>query len=110
MRATGHITLSGADVYLRFEATDEAVTRLTRGYRRLDAREARETVDSLVTHANEYWLKDQPSLPNRHQVHWEDLGRIERPEVYHKSPMSGNDNYLVVDPARGLVYFYHFNI
>lgn len=110
IRATGHISLGGADVFLRFKATPAAIRTLTQGYVQVRSEDSKSVLEWL-TMAYGYWAAGQKQEAGEaHEVRWDELRRLHKPEVYEKSPQdNGAQDTLVVDRSRQMVYFYHWN-
>ncbi|HTE19888.1 MAG TPA: hypothetical protein VK689_16105, partial [Armatimonadota bacterium] len=111
LRATGHISLGGATVWMRFRADERTFSALTRNYRRLPANETTGAVQSLAEEGSiSSPEKEMPGLPEEHRVRWHELKRIRGPEVYESTPYYGGyHSTLVLDRSRRLAYFYHWN-
>ena len=111
IRAEGHSTLGGAAIWMRFRADEGAVAKLTRGYKRLLAKEANERLKELTAKGSSTDPNMEPfRQQERYPVRWEGLKKIRSPEVYEKPyEYGGIDDTLVVDRDRRLVYYYHWN-
>jgi hypothetical protein len=111
LRATGYRSIGGAAVWMRFRATRDVLPSLTRGYKKLAPKEAREAARSLTEEGTvSQPEKEPPGLPEEHRVHWEEIRKISSPEVYEKpQEYAGSDDTLVLDRSRRLVYFFHWN-
>ena len=110
IRATGHISLGGADVFMRFAATPAAIRTFTRGYARVRAEDSKSVLAWLATPYGYWAVGQKQEAGEAHEVHWDELRRIREPEAYEKSPPdNGAQDTLVVDRSRGIAYFYHWN-
>lgn len=111
IRATGHISVGGADVWMRFRIEETALVTITRGYTKLSLQESRKAVEHLVEEsgiANPPTTRPNPS--EEHRVHWDGLRRITQPVAYSRpNEAGGNTTWLVIDAPRRLAYFYHWN-
>ena len=111
IRAEGHSTFGGAAIWMRFHADEGAVARLTRGYKRLSAKEAKERLKGLTEKGSSTDPTTEPYKQwERYPVRWEGLKKIRTPEVYEKPyEYAGVEDTLVVDRDRQTVYYYHWN-
>jgi len=111
VRARGHISVGGAEVWMRFRAPKSDLRALTLGYTRLSSADARDRVHYLTEEGGVADAPaDRPNLDQEHRLHWMGLRCILRPEVF-VNPLqnSGSQSTLVVDRPGELVYFYHWN-
>jgi hypothetical protein len=110
IRSTGHISLGGADVWLRFRVTDAALIPLLADYRRVKPSEAKSGVEAVAEKVpfTPFRKADAPLRPE-HQVRWNELMQIKSPEVYLSRLEYRTHDRLVLDRGQGLVYFYHWN-
>jgi hypothetical protein len=111
VRATGYSNIGGAAVWMRFRATPDALPSLTRGYKKLAPKEAREAARSLMEAGTiSQPEKEPPGLPEEHRAHWEGIRKIRSPQAYEKlHEYGGISDTLVLDRERMLVYFFHRN-
>jgi hypothetical protein len=112
IRAAGRIWLGGRDVYLRFQATDEAIQRLTRGSQRtVGDRETNECIQS--TRMEDRLVGDHRWMRWKEWVHWDEVERIQKPECYSLLPYAPStvpNITLIVDRSRHLIYVYLYDI
>jgi hypothetical protein len=112
LRAAGRIWLGGRDVYLRFNATDEAIRRLTKGSKRtVDAAGIQECIEGTRM---EWRLQgDRRWVRWKERVRWDEVDRIPKPQCYGLLPAAPSATphiTIIVDRSRHLVYVYLFDI
>ena len=109
IRTTGHISLGGADVWMRFRVADSDLATLVTGYSRLDPDDAGAVCSNLArqTPASPF-RREGGGLPAEHRMRWDDLASVQNADVYSNSNGT-SDNTLIYDRQRGTAYFYHWS-
>jgi hypothetical protein len=109
IRSTGHISLGGAEVWLRFRTTQAALTTLLAGYLKSDPPDARAECHMLAGQipSSPYRRAGEVPAPE-HRVQWDELRHVRNADVYFNAD-STFSNTLVYDRSREVAYFYHWN-
>jgi hypothetical protein len=100
LSAAGQMSLGGAEIYLRFRATDHVIHDLTSGGKR--SVKPKERIQSTPMPQVMQW---------RERVRWSEVSRIPDPECYTllpHAPAANPDITLVVDRCHHLVYVYSY--
>ena len=98
IRAAGDFGLGGANVWLRFQATPQAIRILTRNAPRAST----EWLDSATFPSPGY---DQ----QKRRIGWNQVMQVRRPEAYDlTSRIGGTARFLLDDRPRGTAYVYYW--
>lgn len=102
IQAAGETWLVGANVWVRLEATPEAIASLTEGTERISPEWIREpSVDPV-------YQPPEIRARIRRVLRWDDVYGLQHPEAYHVWSTPGAHTHVLVDRRRHTVYAFYW--
>jgi hypothetical protein len=101
-RSSGEIWLGGANVWMRFQATPQAVHAITRRMQTLEGWK------DLKEQTEDSYLKDRHTAPFLCCIHWEEALQIQRPVCYCED-RAGSSVTVIHDPERQTAYVFYWS-
>lgn len=110
VRAMGQSSLGGANLFVRFQASDAALKRLLAGYVPSGPGAASQGALEQLAMDAEMWAQADAPSSGQYAVRAEEIRKVKKPVAYQKrGSINESWSMLVLDKARRRAYFYHWN-